>query len=177
VDTVLYHHHHGEDEHLWPLLRDRAGAEVEETVRVMEGQHEEIEKINAEMTAALAAWRTTADPHQGAALAEVLERQWRGLVEHMAVEEKTVLPLIEKHLTAAEWNQVVASSAGDVAPEQMPLIFGMMAHEGDPDVIRDIVANMPPEVGPVIVDLAAKAFAEHSLRLHGNAVPADNITN
>jgi hemerythrin-like domain-containing protein len=178
VDTILYHHHHGEDEHLWPLLRARAGEQVEEIVRVMEGQHEKIDKINAEVSAALAAWQTTADLRQGATLADLIERQWRGLCEHMAMEEEQVLPLIEQHLTAAEWNQVVVNSSGDVAPEQMPLIFGMIAHEGDPDVVRDIVANMPPEVGSVIVDLAAKAFAEHSLRLYGTAaVPTRGIAN
>jgi hemerythrin-like domain-containing protein len=172
VDSVLYHHHHGEDEHLWPLLRSRAGAEVERIVRVMEGQHEEIEKLNAEVTAGLAAWRSTADARAGAALADMIERQWRALVDHMALEEEQVLPLIERHLTAAEWRQVVASSAGDVAPEQMPLIFGMMMYETDPDVVREVVAHMPPELGPVIVDAAATAFAEHSMRVHGSATPA-----
>lgn len=177
VDTVLHHHHQGEDEHLWPMLRERAGTEVEETVRAMEGQHAEIEEVNAEVAAALAAWRTTADPNVGATLADAIERHWHGLVAHMALEEKTVLPLIERHLTAAEWRQVVASSSGDIAPEQMPLIFGLTTHEGDPEVVRDIVAHMPPEVAPVLVDLAAKAFAEHSLRLYGTAVPADSTTN
>jgi hypothetical protein len=37
----------------------------------------------------------------------------------------------------------------------MPLIFGMMAHEADPDVVRDIIAQMPPEVSGIIGDLAA----------------------
>jgi hypothetical protein len=36
--------------------------------------------------------------------AELHER----LVEHLATEEERALPLIERHITAAEWGQMIA---------------------------------------------------------------------
>ena len=34
-----------------------------------------------------------------------------------------------------------------------------------------MIATMPPEIRPVIGNLAAQAFAEHALRVHGTATP------
>jgi hypothetical protein len=108
---------------------------------------------------------------RGKALAETLTLLHERLVEHLAVEEEQALPLIEKHITAAEWGQMIAAGAADVAPEQMPLIFGLMAYEADPGTVRDIIASMPPEVSSVIGDLAGQAFAAHAQRVHGTATP------
>ena len=171
MDTVLHHHHASEDEHLWHRLLDRAGADAEPVVRVMEEQHEAIDALLGEVRAELASWRDSADPARGAALAESVTRLHARLVEHLAVEEEKALPLIEKHITAAEWGQMVAAGAADVAPEQMPLMFGLMAYEADPGTVRDIVASLPPEVGAVIGDLASQAFAAHAQRVHGTATP------
>jgi hypothetical protein len=60
--------------------------------------------------------------------------------------------------------------AGDVDPAQIPLIFGMMAHDADPDTVRDIIAQTPPEVSGVIGDLAARAYAEHVRKVYGTEV-------
>ncbi|MEU8633090.1 hemerythrin domain-containing protein [Amycolatopsis sp. NPDC048633] len=171
VDTVLHHHHEGEDEHLWHRLLDRAGADAEPVVQVMAEQHGAIDKLLDEVRTELALWRDSADPVQGEALAESVTRLHERLVEHLAVEEEKALPLIGKHITAAEWGQMIAASAADVAPERMPLIFGLMAYEADPGTVRDIVASMPPEVGSVIGDLAAEAFVAHAQRVHGTATP------
>ncbi|HVV22013.1 MAG TPA: hemerythrin domain-containing protein [Pseudonocardiaceae bacterium] len=172
VDSILHHHHHAEDIGLWPMLRSKAGAEVEPIVRTMEGQHEAIEKINAEVTAGLASWPATADPGEAAALADALRRLHDAIVEHLALEEEQVLPLIERHMNAAEWHEVVSGGAGEVPPERMALVFGLTVHQADPDVVREVVSHMPPEIGPTIVDTAAKAFAEHAERVYGTATPA-----
>ncbi|MFF2525082.1 hemerythrin domain-containing protein [Streptomyces liangshanensis] len=171
VDTVLRHHHHGEDEHLWPRLITRGGPDAAAVVRVMEDQHEAIDKATVEVRDRAAAWRADADPQEGEALAGALRRLLDLLVEHLAVEEEQALPLIERHITAAEWERMVAEGGAGIAPEQMALIFGMMTYEGDPDTIRDIVATMPPEVRPVIADLAAQAYARHALQVYGTPTP------
>ncbi|MFJ2648462.1 hemerythrin domain-containing protein [Streptomyces sp. NPDC087420] len=171
VDTVLRHHHHGEDLHLWPRLLTRGGPDAAAVVRVMEDQHEAIERANGEVRDRSATWRVTVDPEDGAALTDALRRLLDLLVEHLAVEEDQALPLIEKHITAAEWGQMVAEGGADLAPEHMALIFGMMAYEGDPETVRDIVAGMPPEIRPVIADLAAQAFARHAVRVYGTPAP------
>ncbi|MEV6643543.1 hypothetical protein [Amycolatopsis sp. NPDC051371] len=108
----------------------------------------------------------------GAALAEAVSRLHWLLVEHLATEEDLALPLIEKHITAAEWGGMIADSAGDITPEQMPLIFGMMVYEADPETVRDIIAQMPPEVSGVLGGLAPQSYAAHAERVYGTATPA-----
>jgi hypothetical protein len=174
VDNGLHHHHAAEDKHLWPRLLDRSGIGVEpivHTVRLMEEQHKGIDTLLQELRGGLAQWRDTADTGQSKALADTAEQLTGLLVRHLATEEELALPLIEKFVTAAEWGAMIADGAGDAAPEQIPLIFGMMAYEADPDVVRDIIAQMPPEVSGVIGDLAAQAYAAHAMVVYGTATP------
>ena len=172
VDNVLEHHHLAEDKHIWPRLLDRAGGDVEDVVRVMEQQHGEIDTLVGQLRAGLADWRGSADPAAGEALAGTLERLHERLATHLDTEEARAVPLIERHVTAAEWGAMIADGADDVDPAMMPLMFGLMAYEGDPDTVRDLIAGMPPEVSAVIGDLAGQAYAEHALRVHGTATPA-----
>jgi hypothetical protein len=172
VDNGLHHHHVAEDKHLWPRLLERVRTEAEPVIGMMQEQHEAIDTLLDEVRTGLAHWRDTADAAQGKTLADTMTRLHERLVEHLATEEDRALPLIEKHITAAEWGLMLADSAGDVAPEQIPLIFGMMAYEADPDTVRDIIAQMPPEVSSVIGDLAPQAYAAHAQQVYGTATPA-----
>lgn len=172
VRGALHHHHHAEDTHLWPRLLTRSPQAAGPVVQVMESQHEELDTVLAEITAGLAGWRETAAPGQSAAIADAVDRLSRLLTEHLAAEEERALPLIGQHITATEWGEMVAESAADVTPEQMTLFLGLMIYEGDPDVVREIIEHMPPEVRPVIAGLATEAFARHSELVHGTPTPA-----
>lgn len=172
VDNSLHHHHVAEDKHIWPRLAERAGTEAGPVVQVMEEQHGAIDALLAEVRTGLAQWRDTADAARGEALAGAMARLHGLLVEHLATEEDRALPLIEKHITAAEWGQMLADSASDVAQEEMPLIFGMMAYEADPGTVRDIIAQLPPEVGGVLGDLAPQSYATHARQVYGTETPA-----
>ncbi|MFJ6087949.1 hemerythrin domain-containing protein [Streptomyces sp. NPDC092369] len=172
VDNGLHHHHSAEDKHLWPRLLERDTARAQTIVAVMEEQHAGIDQLLDAARSGLAQWRTTADATQGEALAATMSLLSDRLAEHLAAEEDLALPLLSQHITAAEWGQMIADSAGDVIPEQMPLIFGMMAYEADPDTVKDIIAQMPPEVSGIIGDLAAQAFAAHAQQVYGTATPA-----
>ncbi|MGK5742541.1 hemerythrin domain-containing protein [Micromonospora sp. URMC 103] len=171
LDTVLHHHHRGEDEHIWVRLLERAPAEVAPIVHLMEEQHRGIEGLNTKLNEALATWRGTGDPEARAALAEVLDRLVPRLTEHLAVEEAQALPIMAKHITGAEWGRMVAEGGSAIAPEHLPLLFGMSMYEGDPDVVSTAILHMPPEVQPTIGELAAQAFAAHSQRVHGTPTP------
>ncbi|GII54560.1 hypothetical protein Pth03_29490 [Planotetraspora thailandica] len=171
LTTVLHHHHHGEDEFVWPALLERAAGEVKAIVQVMESQHQGIEKAVSEVDAAVESWRGGAAAESREALAVAVARLLPLLKEHLAVEEEHVVPLMEKHITAAEWNRIIQTAAAGVDPESLPLSFGMMMYEGDPEIIDLVISNMPPEARPVIRDLAGQAFAAHSELIHGTATP------
>src|ERR1700760_140827 len=74
IHEMLHHHHQAEDTYLWPRLVSRAGRETPAIVADMAAQHEQLDKVLADVTAGLAAWRETADPVQGAHLAEAAGR-------------------------------------------------------------------------------------------------------
>ncbi|GII28251.1 hemerythrin domain-containing protein [Planotetraspora mira] len=171
VATVLHHHHHSEDEHVWPLLLERVPEDLAPVVRLMESQHEEVARTAAEIDEAIAAWRGSAGPEPREALADVLDRFLPLLKEHLGVEEEHVVPLMEKHITITEWNRMVQAGAADVDPESLPLGFGMLMYEGDPEIVELAISNMPPEARSVIGPLAAQAFAAHSELIHGTPTP------
>jgi hemerythrin-like domain-containing protein len=171
IQLVLHHHHHAEDVALWPRLLSRAGSEAEPVVAAMEAQHTELDKLLANLTAGLRAWRETAEPAQSTALAADASQLERLLGEHLAAEEDRAVPLIARYVTAAEWGEMVAASSADIEPEQMPLLFGLMTYEGDPEVTRKVIEHMPPEVGAVMGRLSSEAFAQYAQRVHGTPTP------
>ena len=170
VSTLLHRHHHGEDANIWPLLLERCPGECAPLVEQMEAQHEDIATIGGEIDDRLRAWAAAAaEPRE--ALAAALDRLLAVLREHLTDEEKNVVPLIEQHITSAEWDQAVEKEAADVDPAALPFEFGMVMYEGDPEVVDTIVAKMPESVRPVIREVATQAFAEHSRLVHGTATP------
>jgi hemerythrin-like domain-containing protein len=170
VSTILHHHHHGEDVHVWPLLMERCAGECAPLVELMEAQHEDVARIGREIDEGLRAWNGAATGPQEA-LAAALVRFLPVLRGHLAAEEEHVVPLMEQYITAAEWNEFVQKEAAGVDPASAALGFGMLMYEGDPEVVDAAIANVPEPVRAVIRELATQAFAEHSLLVHGTATP------
>ena len=170
IDSVLHHHHASEDRLLWPLLLDRAPVEAGALVPVMEEQHAAIDVALAEVDARIPEFAATAGVSAGAALADAVDGMVKLLVEHLAVEEERALPLMERSITQDEWTQVTSDGAAAFEQEKIPVLFGMLMYEGDPDTIRDIVAGMPVEVRSVS-QVAPGLYADYALRVHGTATP------
>jgi hypothetical protein len=101
----------------------------------------------------------------------VLDRLHRQADEHMSAEEKRILSIVEKCVTAAEWDLMVQDGAAEGPQEQLPLVFGMFMYETDPDIIQQVLLRMPAEARPAIEEVASQAFAVHSQRIHGTATP------
>jgi hemerythrin-like domain-containing protein len=170
IDAVLHHHHDSEDRMVWPLLLERTPDVAGALVPLMEEQHQAIDAALAEVDARMPAFGETAGVREGAALADALDSMVKLLVEHLAVEEERALPLMERNITQEEWTQVTSDGAGEFDQEKIPVLFGMMMYEGDPDTIRDVINGMPPEVRPV-AQFAPGLYAEYALRVHGTATP------
>jgi hemerythrin-like domain-containing protein len=171
VMNILHHHHYTEDEHLWPLLEQRCAPETGPIVELMSGQHEEVAELGRAADAALAAWGDGAAGPARDALAGILGQLAAVLRNHLGLEEEHVVPLIVAQVTAAEWGQILEKMTVGIPPEHLVVTFGMMMYEGDPEVIDATVTSMPPEVAPVMKQLAGEAFAAHSLLVHGTATP------
>lgn len=169
VCGVLHQHHEGEDLLLWPRLSERGGAEAEAIVPLMHAQHHAIEEANAEVSRLLPGWRATAQG--GAELAAAFERLRVALMEHLATEESQLLPLAEKYVTAAEWKEMGEHGMRATPKKYLALITGMTMYEGDPEVIKGVLAEAPLPVRLIMPIVARRAYAAHAKRVHGTATP------
>jgi hemerythrin-like domain-containing protein len=171
ITSVLHRHHHGEDIHIWPRLLERCPEEILPLVHGMEGHHEKIASLSEDLTKQIAAWRTDASVAHRDAVLHTLEDMLPVLVEHLGMEERFVLPLIEKHITADEWDGMVAEGAGETPPEQLPLLFGVMMYEGAPSAVQDALNNIPEEVRPVVTEAAPRMYGDYAERVYGTRTP------
>jgi hemerythrin-like domain-containing protein len=169
VADLLHHHHGAEDVYIWPKLLTRLPAATAPLVHSMESHHRAIEALNEDLSAALATWRTTAS--SGSPVAAILDDLVPLLTEHLLTEEDDVLPLIGQCVTAAEWAEMLADASSGLDPAVVPLLFGMLEYDADPEIFRMTIDQLPAELRPVIHDLAGKAYAAHSERLYGTPTP------
>ncbi|GAA3104507.1 hypothetical protein GCM10010464_79670 [Pseudonocardia yunnanensis] len=172
VADALHGHHGFEDAQVWPILRERGAVDIVPHVRHVEEQHKEIERAAAELDEAVTCWRGDATAGGRERVSAALDRMLPVLLEHMRFEEENVVPIMEKCIALAEWNQMIQASAAEhLAPSDMPLMFGMTMYEGDPEIVDAAISNMPAEIGPIIRRTAAQAFATHAEKIHGTSTP------
>jgi hemerythrin-like domain-containing protein len=163
----LHLHHAGEDRLLWPKLLDRLPADVAPTVGLMERQHEMIHTLIEETTATAMRWRSSSDGTDRDRVAELLDRLIVELAEHLGAEEEQVLPLASRCLTQAEWDQLGEEGLGALPRSRLPLAFGMIMKDADPEVIRGILANVPLIPRVVLPRIGPRVYARYTRRLHG----------
>jgi hemerythrin-like domain-containing protein len=168
---MLHHHHEAEDAYTWPLLLERAADQVAPLVTLMETQHQDVAKHGDEAAGALTAFGETATASAREDLAAGLERLLTVLHEHLTTEEQQVVPLMERFVTAAEWNEMVQRGAAAADPATIPFGLGMMMYEGYPDLMDGVIANMPSDMQPVIRQLAGDAYGARAFELYGTTTP------
>jgi len=171
IISTLHHHHAGEDQHVWPLLQQRAQVQVSWHVLRVEEQHRQVECAVNKVTESLARWRRDPTADRRERLAVELETLVGFLVDHMDYEETYVVPVMESHIGIDEWNEIVQSMMGGLNSDEMSLVLGMSMYEGDRDIIDDTIANMPAESREMIRRTAVEAYAEHAQRVYGTATP------
>jgi hemerythrin-like domain-containing protein len=143
VAAGLHHHHTTEDEMVWPLLLDRARPHTD-LVNRMEAQHERLHEPLARIDELLPRWRASAAAGDRDALAEVIAQASVALDEHLADEEREILPIIEQHLTPAEWRAVGERGKESIPPGRMALVFlGAILEEATPVEKKRFLAELP----------------------------------
>ena len=171
LTAMLHHHHAGEDRLLWSKLHERVAADIAPVVSLMEQQHERIHAANDRVVADLARWRVGASETDREALAAGLDEVDAALVEHLAAEEERLLPIAARHLTPAEWGQLGEEGMGGLKKRQLPLVFGMLQYQGDPEVIAMMLSHAPAPARLLMPFLAPRAFRRYATRVHGTATP------
>lgn len=142
--SFLDAHHDGEDRLLWPLLVTRlplAAALIE----TMERQHAVVADQVAAITSDLAQWSRAAAPEHRQALTTHLNDLHTTLDEHLRLEESDILPLVEGHLTVAEWNAPFeyAQHHTPVTPREGLLLVGMVLEDALADERTRFLDHLP----------------------------------
>lgn len=164
---LLHHHHTAEDDVLWPLLLARAPKEIEPVVRLVEGHHQNIDTLMSDLRDQLSAW-SSADRLEsefaGDQLTRTLQRLLAALNEHMELEEKLVLPVAERHVFATEWAEMESHAAAGLAPEDAPVIVGMVMYGSSAEIL-------PAQLPGAVVQAGPQAYAAHCERVYGAPTP------
>jgi hypothetical protein len=171
LGDLLHHHHVGEDRLLWPVLQPRVAGDLVATVDRMESQHDGIAQSQAAAAAATTAWRSSAGPDEREALATAWEAMFERICEHLAAEEEHILPLAAEHMTPSEWQHLGEEGIGGLPKRQLPLVFGMVMYQADPEVIRGMLAHAPLLPRLLMPRLAPRAYARYARRVLGTATP------
>ncbi|WP_068145199.1 hemerythrin domain-containing protein [Rhodococcoides corynebacterioides] len=157
---LLHHHHEGEDQLLWPKLRERA-AEFTDLFDSMDADHGSIGSSIDAVQSALRDWAGTADRMHGDRLAEALDTLLPPLVDHLDREEARILPLVDQLLTPEEWGELGARGFGLLPPQKAMIVLGQMA-EDTPEENWDVFfSHLPEPVQQAYTAIGAPAYLDY----------------
>jgi hemerythrin HHE cation binding domain-containing protein len=171
LGTTLHHHHGAEDDIIWPLLHRRAPDALSSHVGAVQDQHDLVSTALTGVEAALSSWTVAPSAAVRDRLAAAVDVLSTATVEHMAYEERHVVPLMEDHVSLPQWGACVAASAAAVEPCDMPVIFGATLYEADEDLVDLTIASMPTDIRLGIKEQAAQAFGDYATLIHDTSTP------
>jgi hemerythrin-like domain-containing protein len=143
--TILHHHHTVEDEAIWPPLLARVAAAGEdrdrETLEAMEAEHELIDPQLAACAEGFTAMASAPSSVTKDKLAADVAATRDSLAQHLEHEETEALPLVQRHLTAEEWEHAEKRAGSGVSLRQMAFLVPWMAEELDRATIQRVLAK------------------------------------
>jgi hemerythrin-like domain-containing protein len=131
----LGNHHSAEDDDLWPVLRRELSDPGDlAAVDAMVEEHRHIPPALASADAALRCGGELAAP------AELLSNV---VLDHLAHEESNVLPLIEQHLTRAQWRAFLHKERARRSPRERPEFLAWILDDAAEQDAAAVLAEMP----------------------------------
>jgi hemerythrin-like domain-containing protein len=171
VAGLLHHHHQAEDDSVWPLLLVRCPEQIVPLIQLMEDQHASVAATGRKVSEALAGWRAGAAPGARSVLAGALERLLPVLTEHLALEEERVVPVMELHIGMDEWTQILEKGMAGLDLDGLPLLFGLLCYEGDPEIVEGVLATLPAQARGGMLAQAQQAYGQQAEVIYGTATP------
>ena len=146
VLRLLHVHHDGEDGLMTPRLVQRASADEVREVERVAAQHADV--VNAIETAeeAIATWRLAPSEDSAAVASAALSGLGEGLTAHLDDEERTVLPIAARYITAPEWGELPAHGMQNFTGDKIWLVLGLIQEQMTPEQVSIMETHMPPPV-------------------------------
>jgi len=132
----LGNHHEAEDDDLWPVLRPALCDPADlAKVDAMVAEHQHIPSALADVDAAL---------RGDGELAAPVEHLSAVLLDHLAHEEREVLPLIEQHLTLAQWRAFLHKERAKRSLRERPEFLTWILDDAGQQDAAAVLTELPP---------------------------------
>ncbi len=162
VNRFLDSHHTGEDEVLWPLLRQRRPESVE-LVDALEAEHGKLHDLLDRADAIIGTWGEDADGIDECVqlVAELAD----SLRAHSAREESELLPLIPGTVTPEEWAQLPAHAQRAFSPPEMMIAMGMIMEELPPPAREGMLSALPEPARQAWIAFGEAQYRDYADRI------------
>jgi hemerythrin-like domain-containing protein len=170
VLDMLHHHHVGEDELLWPRLSARTRFHADLLAR-MDGQHQDLAVLLEHAATAFAEWQDAPTAHTGTPLTTLLERLSTGLNVHFDEEEAEILPIVERVVTAVEYQEVGRRGLMSIPISRRLIVLGYLLEDATPDERTVFLAAIPRPVRLAFRLIGRRQHRNETTRLRGPLQP------
>ena len=170
VLDMLHHHHVGEDELLWPRLSARTRFHADLLAR-MDSQHQGLAVLLEHAATSFTAWQNAPTAPTSTALSALLEQLSAGLNEHFDEEEAAVLPIVERVITAAEYQEVGQRGLVSIPLTRRLVVLGYLLEGATPQERSDFLAAVPAPARLAYRLIGARQHRHETSRLLGPLHP------
>ena len=167
MSMSLLDHHQNEDEILWPPLMARLAPDLSLMHR-MENAHEQLHELLLETLDLATKWREDPSAENRNVLADVVDRLSAASNDHLADEEANLMPLVQKHITHAEWQEFEAKGAASVSPDKLLMFVGLGLEDATPHELSKLEPLMPPELQQLWQESGAAEYKRMRAELLGS---------
>lgn len=140
---LLVEHHRSEDAVLWPVLRTNDPGDDAEWARMLT-EHQAIDHEMPTLTKLVAEWREEGTGE--ADLCAQLRTLSSDTIAHLDDEEGTALPIMQRCLTQAQFDELGAHSRASVTPQQLAMALSMIVLDAPADVSATVLHSLPDDV-------------------------------
>ncbi|MGA9492843.1 MAG: hemerythrin domain-containing protein [Mycobacterium sp.] len=166
VLDMLHHHHVGEDELLWPRLSARTRIHDDLLAR-MDSQHQGLAALLLDVATSFTAWQNAPTAPTSTALTTLLERLSEGLNEHFDEEEAAVLPIVERVITASEYQEVGQRGLVSIPQTRRLVVLGYLLEGATPQEQTDFLAAVPAPARLAYRLIGTRQHRRETTRLRG----------
>jgi hemerythrin-like domain-containing protein len=170
VLDMLHHHHVDEDELLWPRLSARTRFHADLLAR-MDSQHQGLAVLLERAATAFAQWQDAPTAHTSTALATLLEQLSTGVNEHFDEEEAAILPIVERVITAAEYQELGQRGLMSIPLTRRLIALGYFLEGATPAERTGFLAVIPAPVRLAYRLIGARQHRHETTRLRGPLHP------
>ncbi|MGW6201702.1 hemerythrin domain-containing protein [Kribbella sp. NPDC055110] len=162
----LHTHHTGEDELLFPLLRERTALDPELMDR-MDAQHAQVDAAVTAIGAELPGWTASADAAVGERMATLIEATMPALIDHLAEEEQKVLPIVSVVLMQSEWDALGKHGMRAIPVTRRLVFLGHITEEADDTERQRFLQVVPAPARLAYKLIGHRQFAHETAAIRG----------